>query len=132
MIESPTHSHVHIFTHTLTLIGSSLTSRPQCLCAYDIYDVIYALSSNMLMYSSYIISLNRHSKIDWSEPDYDKYPSFATAKSNEAVMRPGDVLYLPTNWFHYIVSLNINVQCNTRSGRTSHYDAFVKDRRCHD
>ncbi len=72
----------------------------------------------------------RHSMIDWSEPDYDKYPEFATAKTNEAIMRPGDVLYLPTDWFHYIVSLNINIQCNTRSGRTAQYDKFVKGAAC--
>jgi hypothetical protein len=72
----------------------------------------------------------RHSMIDWSEPDYEKYPAFATAQSNEAVMRPGDVLYLPTNWFHYIVSLNVNIQCNTRSGRTAQYDKYVKGDVC--
>jgi Cupin-like domain len=26
-----------------------------------------------------------------------------------------------TNWFHYIVSLNLNMQCNARSGASDHY-----------
>jgi hypothetical protein len=58
----------------------------------------------------------RHSAIDWSKPDLDAYPEFALAKGNEVVMQPGDVMYLPTNWFHYIISLSLNFQCNTRSG----------------
>ena len=58
----------------------------------------------------------RHSEVDWSNPDLEAFPDFAKAKSNEIVLQAGDVLYLPTNWFHYIVSLGLNFQCNTRSG----------------
>ena len=39
------------------------------------------------------------------------------ATSTEVVLQAGDVLYLPSYWFHYIISLNTNMQCNTRSGR---------------
>jgi len=63
----------------------------------------------------------RHSAVDWSNPDLHQYPQFSQAKSNEIVLQAGDVLYLPTNWFHYIVSLGLNFQCNTRSGISSHY-----------
>jgi hypothetical protein len=67
----------------------------------------------------------RHSEIDWSKPNYEQFPLFGGAETNELIVRPGDVLYLPTNWFHYIVSLNINFQCNTRSGRSGEYDGMV-------
>jgi ribosomal protein L16 Arg81 hydroxylase len=63
----------------------------------------------------------RHSEIDWSKPDYESHPNFANAQANEIILKPGEVLYLPTYWFHYIVSLNINYQCNTRSGTTYEY-----------
>jgi len=72
----------------------------------------------------------RHSSIDWSQPDYETHERFATARSNELIVKPGDVVYLPTNWFHYIISLNINIQCNTRSGRTSQYDKYISDEMC--
>ena len=64
----------------------------------------------------------RHSAVDWSEPDLEHFPQFKNAMGNEVVMQAGDVLYLPTNWFHYIISLDLNFQCNTRSGRTEDYD----------
>jgi ribosomal protein L16 Arg81 hydroxylase len=63
----------------------------------------------------------RHSAIDYTKPDLETYPKFAQAKSNEVVLQPGQVLYLPTNWFHFIVSLELNMQCNTRSGLTEDY-----------
>lgn len=63
----------------------------------------------------------RHSAVDWSNPDLDTYPEFSQAEGNEIVLQAGDVLYLPTNWFHFIVSLNLNFQCNTRSGVSPEY-----------
>jgi len=47
------------------------------------------------------------------------------AKSTEVVLEAGDVLYLPSYWFHYIVSLDTNMQCNTRSGRDGRDDAIM-------
>lgn len=67
----------------------------------------------------------RHSAVDWSNPDLDNYPEFAMAKGNEVVMEAGDVMYLPTNWFHYIISLSLNFQCNSRSGIGKEYMAPI-------
>ena len=35
----------------------------------------------------------------------------------ETVLKAGEVLYIPSHWFHYIISLQKSAQCNTRSGR---------------
>jgi Cupin-like domain len=37
----------------------------------------------------------RHSAVDWSNPDLEKYPEFAQARANEVVLQPGQLLYLP-------------------------------------
>jgi len=63
----------------------------------------------------------RHSAVDWSNPNLQEFPQFAQAMANEVVLQAGHVLYLPTNWFHYIVSLELNFQCNTRSGINLEY-----------
>ena len=34
----------------------------------------------------------RHSAVDWSDPDLDKYPQFAKARGNEVVLQAGDTL----------------------------------------
>ena len=49
----------------------------------------------------------RHSAVDWSNPNLQEFPQFAQAMANEVVLQAGHVLYLPTNWFHYIVSLEL-------------------------
>lgn len=62
---------------------------------------------------------SRHSEVDWSAPDDQKFPKFKETRANEIILQPGDVLYVPSYWFHYIVSLNVNFQCNCRSGRNN-------------
>lgn len=62
----------------------------------------------------------RHSMVDWSRPvDADKFPLFDDLRATEVILEPGDVLYLPHIWLHYIVSLGTNFQCNARSGRNA-------------
>lgn len=38
------------------------------------------------------------------------------ADSLETVLKAGEVLYIPSHWFHYIVSVQKSAQCNVRSG----------------
>mmetsp|Transcript_56542 Transcript_56542/g.120088 ORF Transcript_56542/g.120088 Transcript_56542/m.120088 type:complete len:537 (-) Transcript_56542:2125-3735(-) len=40
----------------------------------------------------------------------------ANAPTLSTVLKSGEVLYVPSHWFHYIVSLQKSAQCNTRSG----------------
>ena len=92
----------------------------------------------------------RHSKVDWttayhamnsvdtkeeensvssSDTSWRKYKEalflLANATSTEVLLQAGDVLYLPSYWFHFIVSLDTNMQCNTRSGRDSKNDQVM-------
>jgi Cupin-like domain len=63
----------------------------------------------------------RHSKVDWSNPLHWHTGRFPLAQVNEVILQAGDALYLPTAWFHFIVSLTLNYQCNARSGISEHY-----------
>jgi hypothetical protein len=70
---------------------------------------------------------SRHSGVDWSAPDYAKYTGFQDALANELILRPGDVLFVPGLWFHFIVSLNVNFQCNARTGSNNvHYRNLIR------
>jgi hypothetical protein len=69
----------------------------------------------------------RHSRVDWSDPKQWHTGRFPLAQVNEVILQAGDALYLPTAWFHFIVSLNLNYQCNARSGITDQFsDAIEK------
>jgi Cupin-like domain len=38
------------------------------------------------------------------------------ARAVENVVKTGEVLFIPSHWFHYIIGLQKNAQCNVRSG----------------
>mmetsp|Transcript_385 Transcript_385/g.546 ORF Transcript_385/g.546 Transcript_385/m.546 type:complete len:216 (+) Transcript_385:832-1479(+) len=61
----------------------------------------------------------RHSQVDWSKPETwdNDFPKFPKMLAHEVIQRPGDFLYLPTYYLHYIISIDRNYQCNSRSGR---------------
>jgi ribosomal protein L16 Arg81 hydroxylase len=71
--------------------------------------------------------LERHTQVDWFSPDLTKFPNFEHVHANEVVLQAGDVMYLPTYWFHHIVSLSLNFQCNVRSGHSLDYDQEIYD-----
>jgi ribosomal protein L16 Arg81 hydroxylase len=70
---------------------------------------------------------SRHTAIDWSKPDTVKFPDFKKLKGHEVILQPGDFLYVPTFWLHAIVSIDVNYQCNTRSGSSSHFDRDIEE-----
>ena len=62
---------------------------------------------------------SRHASFDWAdaaERAARARAPFCASDATELVLRAGEVLYLPSYWFHYIVSLDRSAQCNTRSG----------------
>jgi ribosomal protein L16 Arg81 hydroxylase len=63
----------------------------------------------------------RHSSLTWD--DSQDIP----AHVHEVVLQAGDVLYLPPHWFHMIVSLDMNIQCNIRSGYNSKYAHYIRE-----
>lgn len=72
----------------------------------------------------------RHSGLSWQPNgtnDREGYTQWKEARVNEVVLQAGDVLYLPTHWFHMIVSLDINIQCNTRSGIDGRFTQTIKE-----
>ena len=58
----------------------------------------------------------RHSVFDWSDPQQAASRGFDAVDAIDTIVRTGEVLYIPSYWFHYIVSLKMSVQCNSRSG----------------
>ena len=60
----------------------------------------------------------RHSSADWSDPKAQSPDSaLADALAIDTVVHAGEILYIPSFWFHYIQSLGCSAQCNTRSGQ---------------
>jgi len=45
-------------------------------------------------------------------PDLSSYPNFAEAEYEEAILGPGDVLYIPRSHWHYVRALSTSVSVN--------------------
>lgn len=58
----------------------------------------------------------RHSVVDWSDLDQARQNKFHEVDAIDTIVHKGEVLYIPSYWFHYIVSLKYSIQCNSRSG----------------
>ncbi|XP_054655274.1 hypoxia-inducible factor 1-alpha inhibitor [Dunckerocampus dactyliophorus] len=48
---------------------------------------------------------DRQSQVNFDHPDYERFPKFKNVFGYEAVVGPGDVLYIPMYWWHHIESL---------------------------
>lgn len=53
------------------------------------------------------------SPIDPVSPDLKRYPDFAKADVSEARLEPGDVLFIPQFWWHYVLALEVSVNIST-------------------
>jgi hypothetical protein len=61
----------------------------------------------------------RHSQVLWSNLSAVlQHPQLANARATEVVLSMGEIMYLPSFWFHYIVSQDASIQCNCRSGES--------------
>eukprot|EP00981_Chlorochromonas_danica_P000630 scaffold143_cov173-Ochromonas_danica.AAC.6 len=58
----------------------------------------------------------RHSTIDWSDLGQAKDNHFDLVDAIDTIVHKGELLYIPSFWFHFIVSLKYSIQCNSRSG----------------
>ncbi|ASW74178.1 JmjC [Chryseobacterium piperi] len=50
----------------------------------------------------YKLPYNFHSLANIKEPDYNEYPALKYVKGYEAIIHPGETLYIPSGWWHYI------------------------------
>lgn len=50
----------------------------------------------------YKLPYNFHSIINIKEPDYEEFPGLKYLNGYEAVIKPGETLYIPSGWWHYI------------------------------
>lgn len=47
------------------------------------------------------LSVHNMDAIDMSNPDFEKFPALKKAQGFEAIMKHGDALYVPGEWWHY-------------------------------
>lgn len=48
---------------------------------------------------------DRQSQVDFDNPDFEKFPKLPELRGQQAILAPGDVLYLPVYWWHQVESV---------------------------
>ncbi len=54
----------------------------------------------------YKVPFNTHSFVDINHPDFEQFPGLRYAQGYRMVLRPGDSVYMPAGYWHYITYLN--------------------------
>jgi len=49
------------------------------------------------------------SQVDCENPDFDRFPLFEKASVITGILNPGQVLFLPNGWWHYVRALDVSV-----------------------
>ncbi|XP_018672432.3 hypoxia-inducible factor 1-alpha inhibitor [Ciona intestinalis] len=70
---------------------------------------------------------DRQSQVNIANPDYKKFPRFRNAHATEAIVGPGDVLYIPMYWWHQIESLSSDNAMDISRPHSSQDSASIDD-----
>nr|XP_009665265.1 PREDICTED: lysine-specific demethylase 8 [Struthio camelus australis] len=63
-------------------------------------------SENLYPHESHL--LHNTSQVDVEDPDLIKFPNFRNAASQSCILMPGQVLFIPVKYWHYVRSLDIS------------------------
>lgn len=50
-----------------------------------------------------------HSQIDLDNPDFEQFPLFRQARLYETIVEPGEMLFIPADYWHYVRSLDKSI-----------------------
>jgi hypothetical protein len=64
--------------------------------------------------------------VDPSAPDLDRYPLYEKATPFECVLQPGELVFLPANWWHYVVCLEPSITVSFNFINSSNFGAFFE------
>ncbi len=53
----------------------------------------------------YRLPFNTYSLINFDNPDYDKFPALKYVKGYEVILEPGDTIFMPSGYWHYMTYL---------------------------
>lgn len=53
-----------------------------------------------------------NSRVDLAHPDLDRFPRLASATFYQAVVEPGEILYIPRGWWHDIRAISPSISIN--------------------
>lgn len=69
---------------------------------------LYSVSETEHLYPFDSTLLHNTSQVDIENPDLEKFPMFKQAIYQECTLSPGQILFIPMKWWHYVRALDIS------------------------
>jgi ribosomal protein L16 Arg81 hydroxylase len=64
-------------------------------------------------------------KVDPDRPDWDKYPLFRQVTTYFCILEPGEILFIPSRWWHHVVALEKSITLNYNFFNRINFDAYL-------
>lgn len=74
--------------------------------------IVYPGHQKELLYLPSGLEFPNFSPVDIERPDLDLFPKFSKATPIEFTVNPGEILFLPANWAHYVEALDYSISLN--------------------
>jgi hypothetical protein len=65
-------------------------------------------------------------KVDPEHPDIGKFPFFRRATAYECVLEPGELLFMPSNWWHYVTALEKSITVSYNFFNRVNFGAYIQ------
>lgn len=82
------------------------------LYSHDQTPLLYVDRSRVASGKFHRESQGNISSVNVESPDLTAHPEFAAAKFTHAVLQPGDMLFIPARYWHYVRSLSTSISVN--------------------
>jgi Cupin-like domain len=108
-----------------TLLCQVRGSKQVYLFAPDQFPLLYLRGERFPGFDNF----ERQSRVDIHHPDWDAFPEFRRAVALECTLREGEALFIPSNWFHEVETLepSISVGFTFAGGTTTSELAVLSD-----
>ena len=70
------------------------------------YVKLFSQSQTDCLYPHEGAMLENTSQVDLENPDLEKFPKYSKAKFEECILAPGEMLYIPPKYWHFVKSLS--------------------------
>lgn len=74
--------------------------------------LLFSPSQTDYLYQAHGETHSHISRVNVFDPDESRFPRYTEAEGTEVVVQPGDMLYIPKDWWHAVETLNTSISVN--------------------